>query len=584
MASCYKCNANGDDVEMRQCDYHLCKKCELNRLKEMAEIKKCRKTNTSSELNHNGLEQYVESLRTKSKPPPKQKHVNKSGAKEPQSTLQKLFSTPSKLLNTGFAAASSLLVENPSSTQSVKALNYDENSSKCVHPNCNIISSDKPLCACSVCSSQYHVACAGLTKPPARKWTCANCKDMHSLTKNLMKTVANLQREIVGMKSSQSDFKKSQEVLQTENVKLKSRHLELKKLQESLQTENKLLRREVDQMKDALTKQRGPSSDPSDTLTADGSDSDYPSASFVIGDSMLRDFDSSMFVNTQFKTLSGATVSKVFEELNGRNDLKSYKDIVIHAGTNDISKNIALDDTISSMEASITLIMLKAPTARIHISAVCPRTKGQLQHTIDTLNAALKDLATRLDCDFIESGSQMVYKNGRVDETQLVDGLHLSERGLDTLTTAFVESVPSLLKSEDYWSQAKQNKRSKPNQDSKREQKYTSQNPQRSRDHSETSHRVKQTSREILRNKHSWNGSRERYLQQHNTQRDFRSNFRRDNRTGSSYSGCFNCGLTNHNQNTCFHKERLRCTSCNCLGHKAKYCFDEGNSNVSNWY
>ena len=49
---------------------------------------------------------------------------------------------------------------------------------------------------------------------------------------------------------------------------------------------------------------------------------------------------------------------------------------------------------------------------------------------------------------------------------------------------------------------------------------------------------------------------------------------RRDNyRSGtSSYSGCYNCGLNNHNQSTCFHKERLRCNFCNCLDHKSNYC------------
>ena len=122
---------------------------------------------------------------------------------------------------------------------------------------------------------------------------------------------------------------------------------------------------------------------------------DDPSVSLIIGESMLRDFDANTFENTVIKSTSGATVSDVFKELNGRKDLASFKDIVIHAGTNDISKNIALDDTISAMEASITLIMVEAPTARVFISAVCPRTKGLVHHKVDTLNTALKDLALR---------------------------------------------------------------------------------------------------------------------------------------------------------------------------------------------
>ena len=77
-------------------------------------------------------------------------------------------------------------------------------------------------------------------------------------------------------------------------------------------------------------------------------------------------------------------------------DISTFKDIIIHAGTNDISKNISLDESVASMEATITLIMLKPPTASIHISSVCPRTKDNVQHKIDTLNHALQELAKRL--------------------------------------------------------------------------------------------------------------------------------------------------------------------------------------------
>ena len=188
-------------------------------------------------------------------------------------------------------------------------------------------------------------------------------------------------------------------------------------------------------------------------------DNNHSQEAFAIGDSMLRDFNSKNFINTQFKSISGATVSNVFDHLNSRKDLHIYKDIVIHAGTNDVAKNIALDKTLLAMEASITWLMRKAPTARVHVSAVCPRTKDQLQHKIDTLNAAFKELATRLDCNFIESGQQMVYQNGRVDATQFSNGLHLSKHGLETLTTVLVESVPTAQRSDNNWTEVTRGKK-----------------------------------------------------------------------------------------------------------------------------
>ena len=165
--------------------------------------------------------------------------------------------------------------------------------------------------------------------------------------------------------------------LQREMNVFKSEYPELKKLLDAVQSENVQLRQDVNNLKDALTKESGSSASNASNVTQDTCMSDHPSVSLVIGDSMLRDFDANTFENTVIKSTSGATVSDVFKELNGRKYIwPLFKDIVIHAGTNDISENIALDDTISAMEASITLTMLKAPTARVFISAVCPLTKG----------------------------------------------------------------------------------------------------------------------------------------------------------------------------------------------------------------
>ena len=419
--TCYKCRVKADDVAMRQCDYHLCNQCELKRLAEMKEIEKSRKSSAPSKSSPAEIKKLVSSLQTKPKPkanqpPAKQQKASPTVNKQP-STLEKLFSTPTKLLNSGFAAATSLLIDYPNSSDSIEEAEHDKllDFVKCVHTDCNIISPIEPTYSCSVCSRSLHLQCAGLTKPPIRKWTCADCKDLHSLAKNLQKTVTSLQQEMGALKSKHSELVRTQQTLQSENAELKSQQADLRTKQDELQIENLLLRQEVDHLKE---------NHPNDSEQSHQGrvnckpDNHHSQSAFVIGDSMLRDFNSKNFINTQFKSISGATVSNVFDHLNSRKDLHIYKDIVIHAGTNDVAKNIALDETLLAMEASITWLMRKAPTARVHISAVCPRTKDQLQHKIDTLNAAFKDLATRLDCNFIESGQQMVYQNGRVDWTQ----------------------------------------------------------------------------------------------------------------------------------------------------------------------
>ena len=76
------------------------------------------------------------------------------------------------------------------------------------------------------------------------------------------------------------------------------------------------------------------------------------------------------------------------------------------------------------MEAIITLIMLKAPTAKVFVSGLCPRTKGQVNDKVETLNVALKELTERLDCKFMDISEHMIYRNGNIGNAQLVDGLH----------------------------------------------------------------------------------------------------------------------------------------------------------------
>ena len=62
-------------------------------------------------------------------------------------------------------------------------------------------------------------------------------------------------------------------------------------------------------------------------------------------------------------------------------------------------------------------------------------------------------------------------------------------------------------------------------------------------------------------------------------QRQYRStqarseyNSRQNRNSHDNYSGCFNCGLKNHNRETCHFNKRVRCNACGHLGHKERYC------------
>ena len=188
---CHDCRKADKSVDIRQCDYNLCDKCENkrkedDRLRKEKEKPKNVTTKTTS----------TPAVRKKEHATPA---IDQGVNKDNQSVLHELFATPTKLLNAGFAAASSLLVNtetDPSNAQLPQVLEQNDELSlppaKCSYSKCYGVGPNEPICSCSVCSNHYHLACAGLAKPPVRKWTCFDCRDLHSLAKNLQATVVSL--------------------------------------------------------------------------------------------------------------------------------------------------------------------------------------------------------------------------------------------------------------------------------------------------------------------------------------------------------------------------------------------------------
>ena len=537
--TCGKCRTKSEDVVMRQCDYHLCNKCEAKRIEEIREIEQLRNATDHADPS-TGLQRYVAAL----KAPPKL-----------------ATSTPNEdliLTESAFDAANS---EHP--CQSKGNDQKKLTAKKCSGQSCLVKTGDS-TCSCFICQKDFHLSCMNLSRRPPKtsNWCCSICSDFPAVIRKLYASIDTLTAAQNSMQKEQIKMIRSHDALLKENAVLRS-ELEILKCIRSSET-------------DAVTTQNQTQSDPVGDVD--------PVGSLILGDSMLRDFDNNTFDNAQVKAISGATVSDIFKELNGRgDDLKLYKNIIIHAGTNDISKNIPLNESIASMEAIVTLLMIKAPTAKIHISAVCPRIKDQVQHKVETLNEAFKELATRLDVAIIDVGPLMTYRNGAVDKSQLVDGLHLSSRGCDTLSETFADSVAGLVKSQGVWQNVSNKKKSRFSV--KRNPQATDGHSQsrRSRDRPETLARASERNRRKINYiSDSFNSRhRKRHYHDYGRQHVIRQTdyHHQDSRVDSQYRGCYNCGLMNHNKSTCYHKERLRCNNCDRFGHKANYCDQSNHGN-----
>lgn len=508
---CYDCKAKQKDVKSRQCDYLLCDSCENKRQNSTKSDDTCDKPplqpdqskNTSS-ANGGGLARYVDSL------------------------------TSSKCA-----------------------------SSTCTHsPDSNLTK-----CKCSICLQEFHLLCVGLKKRPAQKtlWSCPRCKtDTNASLKTLSHTISSLQQIVADLSEKQQKLIDQQGVIVKENtelkrevLKLKSNHEKINKDHHALKISNESLLKEMAVIKKELKnyKERRDVDEGLWYGTSDVSDNEpdiIPTRTLIIGDSMLRDITDKDFKDAHVKSISGATVLDILQELNCCDDVSMYRNIVIHCGTNDVSNKTPTKSITECMEAAITFIQVTSPSTKIHISAICPRDNKKLNQEVDSVNRELNNIANKLDCGFIDTGLNMIYRNGDIDSSQFADGLHFSERGNATFLRS-MENIPDLERDHNRWSLVTSRNASK-----RANKRYDHHGESKERDIRH--HQHDQRRDETFRNSRSTR----RY--------DDVSNSRDGNRGRRNYSGCYNCGLFNHNQDTCHYTKRLRCHKCNHLGHKASFC------------
>ena len=575
---------------MRQSDEYMCNSCDLKRVQEIKEITQMKNSNKASDSNQNGLEKYVDSLSSANNNP----RTHTLDAATPK---QQTLPLPKQQ-----TAAATTILENP--TEHAEASNSTPlintcNSLDCAQP------SNKTECKCFICQRKYHIVCVGLKKRPSQKtaWSCPECRtDTNAAIRTLCQTVSSLQQTVSELTADQTHLKKQHVSLEKENHELS---VKVAKLNKSLtdqsapndkfktQLSDKLTQEIKDfenerrvetgrlnqQMKDLVSRVGVLETNHKDNSAVDQTrtepESDNPTKTLILGDSMLRNIRDEHFQDAHVHSISGATLLDIIHELNCREDITTYRNIVIHCGTNDISNGLSTKDIVDSTEAAVTFIMITSAETSVHISAICPRDTHELNQKIESVNKELKKLTSHLGCGFIDAGQNMTYKNGGIDTSQFVDGLHLSNRGNETFLHVLTDEIPTLVRNSDSnpWTNVQNSRKRNSTSTYKKQQTQIS--------HTHEQYQQDTLNSDELRNK-SQPTSRVNYDKKHRDDygsryprdyQDYRPSYTDSSRdTTSEYTGCFNCGLRNHNQRTCRYNRRVRCHACNAPGHKARYC------------
>lgn len=123
---------------------------------------------------------------------------------------------------------------------------------------------------------------------------------------------------------------------------------------------------------------------------------------------------------------SKGILNRLPEIVNSKPD-KIFLDI----GTNDLGKNIRIEEIIKNYEEVINLIQYSSPTTRIYVQSVLPTNNHpeRSNDSIIALNSQIKELAERKSVKYINLFDSYLDTNGSLRMELSYDGLHLKRLG-----------------------------------------------------------------------------------------------------------------------------------------------------------
>ena len=120
--------------------------------------------------------------------------------------------------------------------------------------------------------------------------------------------------------------------------------------------------------------------------------------------------------------------------------------IVLLIGTNDIGKDVPLNDALNNLEATIQSIVRDYPLTEMKLLSILPVNEGEeykqtvyirTNEKIRNWNHAYQELASAyMQVDFVSVFDSLIDQEGQLKKEYTTDGLHLSVTGYQVLTKA----------------------------------------------------------------------------------------------------------------------------------------------------
>ena len=367
---------------------------------------------------------------------------------------------------------------------------------------------------CSVCAEWFHTECVGLKKDATVGiWPCPSCRQIPTQIRSIVSMIDKLTKTVNAIAVTNEQL----------TTALANKEAECN----TLVNDNKTLSTKVATITKKLSKRSWEFYTAKQTL--------------LIGDSIIRNVDENKLDNTIMRSMSGATIGDVHDELYI--DDKLYKKIFVCAGTNDCSKS-DMDIEVVTENFSTLLQVAQANVAApndVVVSSIPPRTDStRTQQRVEELNSILQETSTTLGAKFISNDTSFRLAGGLPSDGYLsADGLHLNYRGTHRLATNLGLTPAG--------------------------QEVQSTKTRTTRNHGDRRSTRQNERSQCRQTDNEWHTVR-------------RYHDRRDSTPTNAalHSGstpcCYFCGESGHVKQNCRHGRKLQCHTCQSFGHKSKFC------------
>ncbi len=385
-----------------------------------------------------------------------------------------------------------------------------------------------PSIQCSLCASWFHFACVDLDPSTATAiWPCGTCRKTPKLVADLVTNIGKINNRLDKMHDSNQELisalsrKKAQcSDFEIQNIRLA---YQIKELELKCENQEKALL----ECKDKRSLNENSSKDV--TLS-----DEINSECLLIGSSIVGAPGKLVPEEVEVITLPGANIKRVTNEVSKlKNRKQKYSRVIVHAGS--INRSDHTPEEICNQYGELLEKVKDIAVDRVTISGILPRSDGRVDPEVITeVNTRLEMLSDNTDkCDFNDHSNNFTYRNGRVVEGMLHDGLHLTQAGavkfLDNL------GLPVMLQ----------------------DKKGNNNGPKWNK---------------VGRNGKKINNNTEHYKKDGQGSDAAKGKRTPSQASHNSQPYCFFCGETGHISSSCGYNSRLKCWGCGRYGHKQSLC------------